>query len=188
MRVVIAGVIGGIVLFLWSAVAHMALPIGEMGIKVSANQDAALTALQAAGDKGAGVYMIPGMTPEQWADVPAREAFIAKYKDSPGAFVVYDPTPNPVISSMGPNLGVQFAIDVLIGLLAAWVLAAGAASFGARVAMGAAMGVIAWLSISVPYWNWYRFPMDFTIGSLLDSGLGLAIASVPMAWWLGRRR
>jgi len=73
-------------------------------------------------------------------------------------------------------------------LLAAWVMAQAATSFGTRVLMGTAMGVVAWLSVSVPYWNWYRFPMDFTIGALLDSGLGLAIASMPMAWWLGRHR
>jgi hypothetical protein len=188
MRIVIAGLIGGIVLFIWGAVAHMALPIGEMGMKVAANQDATIATLQAAGDKGAGVYMIPGMSPESWRDEAAMNAFIAKYKDSPSALVIYDPAGNPAMESMGAPLVKQFVSDLLVTLLAAWVMGAGAFSFGTRVMMGAAMGLIAWLSISVPYWNWYRFPMDFTIGALLDSGLGLLIASIPMAWYLGRRR
>ena len=188
MRIIIAGLIGGIVLFIWGAVAHMALPIGEMGMKVAANQDATIATLQAAGDQGAGVYMIPGMAPEAWRDEAARNAFIEKYRTSPSAFVVYDPAGNPAMASMGPNLVKQFVSDYFVALLAAWIMAAGAFSFGTRVAMGAAMGLIAWFSISVPYWNWYQFPMDFTIGALLDSGLGLLIASIPMAWWLGRRR
>ena len=46
MRTIVAGLIGGIVLFLWGAIAHVVLPIGEMGMKVASNQDAAMTALR----------------------------------------------------------------------------------------------------------------------------------------------
>jgi hypothetical protein len=188
MRTFVAGVIGGIVLFLWGAIAHVVLPIGEMGMKVASNQDVAMTALQASADKGAGIYMIPGMDPAMWRDAEAMNAFTTKYKDAPSAFVVWDPTPNPNLQSMGPALTKQFVTDLLVALIAAWILALAPVSFGTRVLMGGALGVMAWLTTSVPYWNWYRFPMDFTVGALLDSGLGLLIASVPMAWWLGRGR
>lgn len=188
MRTFVAGLIGGIVLFLWGMVAHVVLPIGEMGMRVASNQDAAITALQASTDKGAGVYMIPGMAPEMWQNEDAMTAFQTQYKDAPSAFVVWDPTPNPNLQSMAAPLVKQFINDVAIGLLAAWILALAPVSFGRRVLMGAVLGVIAWLSVSVPYWNWYRFPMDFTVGALLDSGIGLLLASIPMAWWLGRTR
>jgi hypothetical protein len=188
MRIFIAGLIGGIVLFVWGAVAHVALPIGEMGFKVAANQDAAIPALAATADKGAGVYLIPGMAPEQWRDEAQMNAFIEKHQSTPYAFVVYNPAGNPSMLTMAAPLIKQFAFCLITGLLAAWVMAASAASFGTRVAMGAAMGLIAWVSISLPYWNWYQFPMAFTIGQLLDSGVGLLLASFPMAWWLGRRR
>jgi hypothetical protein len=188
MRIFIAGLLGAIVLFVWGAVTHMVLPIGEMGMKVASNQDAALVMLQSSTDKGAGVYMIPGLSPEQYHDKPTMEAFIEKYRTSPAAVVIYDPAGNPAISTMAMPLVKQFVICLLVALLAAWVLAASAVSFGTRVMMGAAMGLIAWLSISVPYWNWYRFPLEFTIGAYLDAGLGLLLASIPMAWWLGRRR
>ncbi|KGQ19039.1 hypothetical protein LF41_131 [Lysobacter dokdonensis DS-58] len=188
MRIFVAGLIGGIVLFLWGVVAHVVLPIGEMGMKVASNQDSAMTALRASTDKGAGVYMIPGMDPAMWQDKEAMNAFTTKYKDAPSAFVVWDPTPNQNLQTMGPALTKQFVNDVLIGLLAAWILAMAPVSFGRRVLMGGVLGVLAWLATSVPYWNWYRFPMDFTVGALLDSGLGLLIASAPIAWWLGRGR
>ena len=89
---------------------------------------------------------------------------------------------------MAPALGKQFVSNLLVALIAAWIMATGAFSFGQRIAVGGAIGVAAWLLASMPYWNWYRFPMDFTIGAWLDYGLGLLLASVPMAWWLGRRR
>ena len=34
MRIAITGLIGAIVMFIWGAVAHMALPIGEAGMKL----------------------------------------------------------------------------------------------------------------------------------------------------------
>jgi uncharacterized membrane protein len=49
------------------------------------------------------------------------------------------------------------------------------------------MGLFAWLVVSVPYWNWYRFPLDFTLGSLIDNVAGWFLAGLVMAWWLGRR-
>jgi hypothetical protein len=39
MRVLISGLIGGLVFFVWAAVAHMVLPIGEMGMKVANSED-----------------------------------------------------------------------------------------------------------------------------------------------------
>ena len=188
MRIFVAGLLGALVLFLWSFVAHMTLPIGEMGMKTATNQEAAIAALQASADSGAGVYMLPGMEPEQWRDEAAMSAFVEKYKASPSAFVVYQPNPNPSLSTMGPALAKQFASSLVVTLLAAWILAIGGFSFGQRVAAGTAMGVIAWFLVSVPYWNWYCVPLDFTIAAWLDWGIGMALASVAMAWWLGRRR
>jgi hypothetical protein len=188
MRVFVAGVIGGIVLFIWGAVAHMALPIGEMGMKVATNQDAALAAVSASATPGAGVYMLPGMSPEEWSNEAARATFAEKAKASPYAFVVYQPGGNPVNVTMGPALAKQFVGDTLVALLVAWLMALAPFAFGRRVLIGTVVGVASWLAISVPYWNWYMFPTDFTLGTLLDVVLGLLIASMPMAWWLGRAR
>jgi hypothetical protein len=188
MRVLVAGVIGGIVLFIWGAVAHMALPIGEMGMKVATNQDAALAAISASATPGAGVYMLPGMTPEEWGNEETRKAFAEKAKASSYAFVIYQPGGNPVNVSMGPALGKQFVGDTLVALLVAWLMSLAPFAFGRRVLIGTVVGLASWVAISIPYWNWYMFPTDFTIGALLDVGLGLLIASVPMAWWLGRTK
>ena len=42
MRILIAGIIGGLVMFVWGAVAHMMLPIGEMGMTVDGHHDTLL--------------------------------------------------------------------------------------------------------------------------------------------------
>jgi hypothetical protein len=187
MRILVAGLIGGIVMFFWGAVAHMALPIGEMGMKVADGQGSAIAALQASATQGAGVYMLPGMSPEQWQDEASRKAFVEQHQASPYAFVVYQPGGNPALSDMAPNLVKQFASDVLAALVAAWVLALGPMAFGRRVLAAGAMGLFAWLAVQVPYWNWYLFPLDFTLAALVEQVVGWLLAGMAMAWWLGRR-
>lgn len=188
MRVLIAGLIGGFVLFVWGAVAHMFLPIGEMGMRTATNQDAAIAAVGAAATPGAGVYMLPGMSPEEWSNETTRTAFVERYGNSPYAFVVYQPGGNPATVDMVPNLVKQFVSDTVVALLVAWLMSLAPFAFGRRVLIGGVVGLVAWLAVGVPYWNWYMFPADFTIGTLLDVSLGVLIASVPMAWWLGRVR
>jgi hypothetical protein len=52
MRILLAGIIGGIVMFVWTSIAHMALPLGEAGINKIPNESAVLGAMQGnIGDK-----------------------------------------------------------------------------------------------------------------------------------------
>ena len=57
MRILLAGVIGGIVMFTWTSIAHLALPLREAGIAEIPNESAVLSAMQSSmGDK-AGLYI-----------------------------------------------------------------------------------------------------------------------------------
>jgi len=186
MRVLIAGLLGGIVFFMWGAVAHMVLPIGQMGMKEPTDQKATLAAI-APSTSGAGVYMYPSLPPEKMNDKAAVAAFAAENKGSPFAFVIYAPEGNSATADMSPNLIKQIAGDTFSALIVAFVLALAAFGFGKRVLIAAVLGLFSWLTVSVPYWNWYLFPLDFTLGNLLEQVVGWAISGVVMAWWLGRK-
>ena len=187
MRLLIAALIGAIVFFIWGMLAHVVLPIGEMGMHIATEQDAALAALQASATKGEGVYMLPGIEPEKMSDTAAMAAFVEKYQSRPSAFVVYQPDSNPALASMVPNLVKQFVSNLLAALVLGWILTLGAFSFGQRVLIAGALAVFAWLVISLPYWNWYRFPLQFTAGALIEQVVGWLLAGTAMAWWLGRK-
>ena len=61
MRILVAGIAGGIVMFVWTSIAHMALPLGEAGINEIPNESALLSAMQSSiGDK-TGLYIFPGL-------------------------------------------------------------------------------------------------------------------------------
>ena len=61
MRVLLAGVFGGIVMFVWTSIAHMALPLGEAGITEIPNESAVLSSMQSNIGDRAGLYIFPGL-------------------------------------------------------------------------------------------------------------------------------
>jgi hypothetical protein len=185
MRVFIAGLLGAVVMFMWGAAAHMALKLGDRGVHYGAPYQATLAALEDAG-KGAGIYYLPSTTEDKMQDPAAQAALNAESAGQGYAWVVYAPGGNPGNTNMGPNLGKQFVTDLLSALIAAFVLSLIVGGFGKRVLVATLMGVFAWLVVSVTYWNWYLFPLDYTLGLLGKFAIGWALAGAAMAWWLGR--
>jgi hypothetical protein len=52
MRILLAGILGGIAMFVWTSIAHMALPLGEAGINEIPNESAVLIAMQSSMGNG----------------------------------------------------------------------------------------------------------------------------------------
>lgn len=184
MRVIVAGLLGGLVVFLWGAVSHMALPLGEMGMAEAGNEDAVIAVLKE-NMPAAGVYMVPGLSTAQMADEAAVASYKAKSTANPNAFVVYQPEGRDG-TQMAQNLLRQYIGDTLAALIAAMILASGPFSKAKRVLLSVGMGAFAWLTVSAPYWNWYRFPQDFSLANLAMLLVGWLLAGFAMAWWLGR--
>ena len=185
MRVLVAGLIGGIVMFLWGVAAHMALGLGEVGLRLPANENVALSGLQEGLGGKAGIYMLPALDPKQMGDPSVVQAYSIKAVRSPYAWVVYQPQGTDMMQ-MGPQIGRQWASDTLSALALAFVMGLAVVGFRRRLAIAATAAIFAWLSTMLPYWNWYRFPLDFTLAALIEQIIGWLLAGAAMAWWLGR--
>lgn len=185
MRVLVAALIGGIVMFIWGAVAHMALGLGSVGIHPPAHEDAVLATLHDGLGNQPGVYILPWLDPNAMHDAAAVKTYGDKAKASPYAWVVYLPQGEDT-TDMSKQLPRQWASDTLAALALAFVMGLAGLGFRRRLAIAAASAVFAWLSTMVPYWNWYRFPLDFTWAALIEQLIGWLIAGAAMAWWLGR--
>ena len=185
MRVLVAGLIGGIVMFIWGVAAHMALGLGSVGIGQPVNETAALSGLQEGLGDRPGVYLLPSLDPKQTSDAAVVRAYSIKAVRSPYAWVVYQPRGTDMMQ-MGPQIGRQWASDTLASLALAFVMGLALVGFRRRLAIAAAAAVFAWLSSMLPYWNWYRFPLDFTLAALAEQLIGWLLAGAAMAWWLGR--
>lgn len=173
-----AGFVGGVVMFLWGAVSHMVLPIGDAGIRMLSNEDTVMATLRQSVPE-AGVYLFPGMdmrthpTPEQ------QKAWEAKYQAGPIGLLVYHPTGEKALSPR--QLGTELASNIAAALVVAWILSFCAATFFKRALIVAALGLFAWLSIDVSYWNWYGFSQSFVTAEAIDQVVGWSLSGLAIA-------
>ncbi len=61
MKILLAAILGSIVMFIWTSVAHMALPLGEAGIGEIPNESDVLNAMQSKIGEQTGLYIFPGL-------------------------------------------------------------------------------------------------------------------------------
>jgi hypothetical protein len=61
MRILFAGIIGGIVMFIWTSIAHTALPLGEAEISEIPNESAVLRAMQSSRGDKTGLYIVAAL-------------------------------------------------------------------------------------------------------------------------------
>lgn len=187
MRVLIAAIFGGIVVFIWGAIAHMFLGLGNPGIRQPVQEDVVLSRLHEGLGSAPGVYILPSFDPKQWSDPAARSAYAHKTRVSPYAWIVYMPQGEDG-TDMHRQLWRQWASDTLAALTLACMMGLAAFSFIKRLRLVVAAVVFAWLSALVPYGTWYRFPEPFVWAALLEQLVGWLLAGAVMAWWIGRRK
>jgi len=181
-KILLAGVLGGVVMFIWGAVSHMLLPLGEIGIKEIPNEQPVLEAMQKVIHEP-GFYFFPGLgMPHNTADEAATKAWEEKYRRGPVGVLVYQPQGAEVMSP--GQLLTELASNILAMLIAAYLLVQAAgnlASFGARVMFVGLLGLLASAAILISYWNWYGFPTDFMLAGALDEVLGFSLAGTVLA-------
>ena len=191
-KIVIGGVLAGLAMFIWSSIAHMLLPIGEMGIRTIANEDA-VTAAMKANITEPGFYFIPGEGMTNAATLPkeqqqaAMEAWQKKYEAGPRAILIYHPTGEKLF--MPRYFIVEFLSDVVVGLIAAFALALASEklrTFAGRIGFVTLLGLLGWVAIEVSYWNWYGFPAAYEAGQFLDQIVGMAFAGTVLAFVMRR--
>ena len=184
MRVIIAGILGGIVMFAWGAFSHMVLNIESDSMKPMPNE-AAVAAAMKANIPEAGLYFVPGVNMTRTLTAEEQAAWAAKYKEGPTAMIVYHPTGDDVFTPR--QFGTQFGSDLVAAMIGAVILMFAAGGFTRGVLISILIGAAAWVSISVPYWNWYKFPTEFIKGELLDQIGAWFFAGLVMAFVLRKR-
>jgi hypothetical protein len=190
MRILLAGVLGGIGMFVWTSIAHMALPLGEAGINEISNESAVLSAMQSnIGDK-TGLYIFPGLgvgkdaTREQKNE--AMKQMQQKIAANPSGILMYHPPGRHF--AFGKSLAVEFSTEVLQAILAIWLLAQTRIdSFAGRVGFVLIAGILAAITTNVSYWNWYGFPEVYTASYILIEIVGFALVGVIAALVLRKR-
>lgn len=185
-KILLSGIAGGVMLFIWGAVSHMALGLGESSMKSMQNEDTVIAAMKE-NMKEPGLYLFPGGAPSNNMTAEQQAEFMRKWEQGPSGFLVFHPAGMPGMGAK--TLLTELASNIAAALIAAYLLAQALSSLpglGSRVLFVTLIGVIPFLAISVSYWNWYGFPASFTFGELIEQGVGFALAGVAMAMIMKR--
>ena len=179
-RILLAAIVGGIIMFMWGFCVHELLPIGKAGIKSLPAETTLLPAMKDAIHEP-GFYFFPGMEAKLSAD--EWKAYVEKYKTSPAGILIYKPVGGE--KNMPKLLGFELGSNIAAAFFAATLIAV---TGGARrgIPVGLFMGLFAWLSIDVSYWNWYNFTTPVLLSSLLEQTVGWLAAGIAMSFIVGK--
>ncbi|HET9696866.1 MAG TPA: hypothetical protein VFP40_08380 [Terriglobales bacterium] len=188
-RVILAGILGAIAMFLWSAVAHIVTPLGETGISEIPNEPSVLTAMQSSLGANHGMFLFPGMglgpnaTREQKSQ--AMQQYQAKLDSNPSGILIYHPAGAKGMT--GSKLAIEFLTEVLEALIVAFLIAGSrATTLGGRAAIGLMVGIAAAVTTNISYWNWYGFPTNYTVAYMSIEIVAFLLAGVVAGVVLGR--
>jgi hypothetical protein len=167
LRIIIAGLLGGIAMYVWASVAHIATPLGNTGISVIPNEAPVTAALKASlGDKE-GLYIYPASN-MQGQTAPGPSGILAY---TPGQMEMTPAT-----------LAAEFAVELVEALIAAVLLSLAALrGYVARVGFVGLVGLAAVMSTNPSYAIWYRFPTSYTLAQMFTDLVGYLVAGLVIA-------
>jgi uncharacterized membrane protein YkgB len=187
MKILLAGILGGTAMFIWTSLAHMVLPLGEAGIGEIPNESAVLSAMQGNIRDQTGLYIFPGLGPgknaSQQEKNEAMKHMAEKIAANPSGILMYHAPGRPF--TLGKSLGIEFATELLEAILVVVLLAqTGIACFAGRLGFVLVAGILASITTNVSYWNWYGFPEVYTASYMLIQIIGFFLVGIVAAFVL----
>jgi len=169
-RILLAGVLAGIALFAWEAVAHMATPLGAAGFKTLPNEAVTLGLLNHA-VQDTGLFFFP--LPKEMGGSPVA--------GSPTGLLLFNRHGS---LEMNPTqFALQLLFDIVAMLLAAYVVSqlAPGTSFSGQLTIVLMLSLFASLRAGLPMWNWYGFPRRYAAAQMAIDIVGFLIGGVIVA-------
>jgi hypothetical protein len=170
-RILLAGVLGGVALFVWGGLSHTVLGLGEHGVQYLSQPQPLVEAMRASVPQS-GLYYFPQdsagkMRPE--------------LENGPWGIMVYHA--NGASSMMSRQLVTEGILNIVQALMAAFLLSLvpGLTSYLSRVGFLVLVGLIGSAGLSLQYWNWYGFPANYTMATIADKFIGFAIVGLVAA-------
>jgi|ERR1041385_6724826 hypothetical protein len=177
-RIILAAFLGGLIVFIWSAIAHIATPLGMAGLSMFPDDKPMLDAFKTNVPKS-GMYFFPGMDMSHKPTEAEQKAWEARIQAGPTGLLVITTGPG---SAMTPRQLILELVTNIIGAYIAAILAAMMVGTTMRRACAIALlAIFASVSLSLSYWIWYGFPSAFVLGELVTELVGWFLAGIAIA-------
>ena len=183
LRILLSGLIGGVLIFVVGATNHMAFQLLDRTFHNIPDSPTFSESLKTRG-LTPGFYVFPDMpTAAEQNDAAKMTELNERYKAGPAGMLLIAPTGQDMMTM--ETLGKELATNTIAALLVSWIISLFGPDigFGRRWLAVVMIGVIGWCSFIASYGIWYRFPHEFVhdelICALLEwSVAGLAIAAI----------
>jgi hypothetical protein len=179
MKLLLCGILGGAVMFLWGAFFHEGVRLHYRNVSTIPGEESVMATLQ-------GLMKEPGLYFFPWEDHFKGEEGLKKweekYASGPHGMLVYHPRGGEI--SMSRMMVIEFLRDVLCALIAGYLLCKASASlpaYGSRVLFVTLFGVLVWLAFSVAEWNWYEFPTGWMMADFLEQVGKFGLTGIVLA-------
>jgi hypothetical protein len=179
-RILIAGLVGGVLVFCMGAMNHMAFHLLDRTMMNIPESDSFASDLKSRNLKH-GLYVFPNMpTAAEQADAAKMAEFSKRYAEGPSGLLIVAHQ-GPLL--MGELIGKEFVTNLLSAFIAAWIVSL----FGPEVGFArrwfaiVLMGLSGWITLAASYGIWYRFPHDFLHDELLCAFLEWSVAGLAIA-------
>jgi len=171
-RILLAGILGGLGLFVWGGLSHTVLGLGEHGVQYLAEPQPVVDALRVSIPQS-GLYYFPQM--DSSGKLRPEQA------NGPWGILIYHPS--GASTMMTRQLVNECILNIVQALIAAFLLslAPGLTGYLSRAGFVILLGLLAGAGLSIEYWNWYGFPADYTAATIADKVIGFVIVGLVAA-------
>src|ERR1041385_8850519 len=177
-KIFIASLVGAVIMFAWSFLAWVVLPIHANTYHYTPAQDAIMKVLGES-NLETGTYGMPSAaTPEEAMKVHESNA------GKPGAAIFYIKE----VPGMGAGMHIWGFVFNFIMVFAACTLLINnmTGSFFSRWWMVMMVAVVIIFGVYMMEWNWMGYSWNYVHDFMMDTALGWAINGLWLAWYLGR--
>ncbi len=170
-KVIKAGIVGGLIIFAWSAVSWTLLPWHMKTLNFFKDESAVVQTIQANVPQS-GIYLLPNMS--------KNGAATSEQSTQPFVFaaVHLESTSN----SMTKPMLISLAEQIIAAFLVAWLLLKTTGlSYMGRLGFVVIFSVAAGIIAIVPNWNWFAFDINYSLCLFADLLIGWFLAGLALA-------
>ncbi|WP_395768648.1 hypothetical protein [Aquirufa sp.] len=179
-KTLLGGVVGGLIIFIWQAISHMAFNLHEPSQKYSPGQDSVLIALKTH-IKNPGGYILPRMKDELSMD--QMESFTQSIQGKPWAIIrYYDAYEVDMLSNMLRGA----VVNILLAILLIWIIKhLKNPTRGLIIRLSIVVGFMAFANVAYTEHIWY--PVFDLRAQLIDAVVGWALCGIWLGWLFKRK-
>jgi hypothetical protein len=166
-RILLAGILGGLVLFIWSAISWMVLLWHNKTLHAF-KDDAFVSTVLKANVYKSGVYLLP-----------------SNYNEADEYPLIFASVSLDGMRSMKVSMLISFLIQTAAALLLAYLLSKTSISaYKSKINFIMTFALAVSILTYLPLWNWWGFEINYVIVSMIDMLIGFMLAGFAIAFFV----